>query len=421
MIDRTMNPILIEPHDTFFFRDSIPMSAGQGRGAGARLPLPSTLHEAFRASLLDVYGRSGETAAFRPSNAPRSGGWLGKGKSVVSHGSKDFQSLRIVGPFPFLAPDSDKNDHPSGVLFPLPLDLIFDEGGNAHTLSLRPLDPSMHSGDLPALAVSPVPARKDQVSGFLTAADMSAYLANDLSTLKSVVTWKELFEEEYRIGVELSPESNSAVQGQLYAATHARPSERFRILAWAGLKSPINDEEEKLAKLSALTLGGERRMARLVRDAIAPVPVVPALPAIPDLPGPVVIKWTLATSAVFANGWLPGWCKDTTPQARPEGRVCLPLKQGRAQLIATCLGKPVAFAGWDMVKAESKPTQLAVPAGSVYYFLCENAATASELAALLHWRPRSDSYGEKGFGYGFACSQPTSSDVLNLASTVFNA
>ena len=33
-----MNPILVEPSDTFFFRDSIPMSAGQGRGAGARLP-----------------------------------------------------------------------------------------------------------------------------------------------------------------------------------------------------------------------------------------------------------------------------------------------------------------------------------------------------------------------------------------------
>jgi hypothetical protein len=37
----------------------------------------------------------------------------------------------------------------------------------------------------------------------------------------------------------------------------------------------------------------------------------------------------------------------------------------------------------------------------VYYFAAENAETATELAGLLHARPRSDAYGEKGFGYGF--------------------
>jgi hypothetical protein len=62
-----------------------------------------------------------------------------------------------------------------------------------------------------------------------------------------------------------------------------------------------------------------------------------------------------------------------------------------------------------------------VPAGSVYYFLCENTATARDLAALLHWRPRSDFYGEKGFGYGFACSQTTSPDVLDLAQSLFSS
>lgn len=412
-----MNPLLIEPHDTFFFRDSIPMSAGQGRGAGARLPLPSTLHEAFRASLLRAYGRGGETVAFRPSNAPRKGGWLGYGKSKESHGSKDYQSLCIIGPFPFLHPHPTK---PSGILFPLPLDLIYDDSGNAHTLSLRVENPSSHSASLPALAVSTAPPRKEQTSGFLTAAAISSYLGGNPSAVKNIVPWKELFEEEYRIGVELNPDTNSATQGQLYATTHARPSERFRILAWAGLKTPINHEEENLTNLTTLTLGGERRMARLVRDPILPTPLIPSSPPIPDTSGAVVIKWTLATSAVFAHGWLPGWCKDTSAQARPEGRVCLDLKQGRAQLISTCLGKPVAFAGWDSVKGQSKPTQLAVPAGSVYYFLCENAATARELAALLHWRPRSDHFGEKGFGYGFASYQPTSPDVLNLATTLFS-
>jgi hypothetical protein len=192
-----MKPILIEPYDTLFFRDSIPMSAGQGRGAGARLPLPSTLHEAFRGSLLDAYGRSGEVAAFRPKSTtekriPRKGGWLGKGKTVISRGSKDFQSLRIAGPFPFLVPHPGPGDHPSGVLFPLPLDVIFAEDGTAHTLSLRRADSSLHSGALPVIAVSPAPVRKEQTSGFLTAAALSGYLGGDLSMLKSVVAWKSV-------------------------------------------------------------------------------------------------------------------------------------------------------------------------------------------------------------------------------------
>ena len=82
------------------------------------------------------------------------------------------------------------------------------------------------------------------------------------------------------------------------------------------------------------------------------------------------------------------------------------------------------FAGWDTVEQCPKPTQLAVPAGSTYYFLCENAATASALATRLHWRPRSDHYGDKGCGYGLcsaAAMHPASSaDVRALAAESFS-
>lgn len=418
-----MNPVLIEPSDTFFFRDSIPMSAGQGRGAGARLPLPSTLHEALRASLFEKYGRSDERAAFRPKVAPRSGRW-DKNQSVASSGSKDYQSLQLAGPLPYLLPDDDQPDAPAGLFFPLPLDVVFDERGKAHTLQLLILDPARHSAPLPALAVSPAPASKEQPSGFLSTEGMKAYLAGDFSavTKDRMVPQKALFEEEYRIGVAIDPASQSAADGQLYAATHARPVGRFRFAAWTELKNPTNDEAANLAHLDFLILGGERRISRIHRDGVSLA--VPALPPAPTTHGPVILKWVLATPAVFANGSLPGWCRDTSGKRRPDGEVCLPLTAGRASLIATCQGKPLAFAGCDVVKGESKPTQLAVPAGSVFYFLCENAATASELGQLLHWRPRSDVFGEKGFGYGL-CSfatqlHPTSPDLSTLASRFFH-
>ena len=130
-----MNPVIIEPSDTFFFRDSIPMSAGQGRGAGARLPLPSTLHEALRASLFEKYGRSDTRASFRPKDAERSGRW-DKNQSMPSQGSKDYQSLQVAGPLPYLVPDAHNADAPAGLYFPLPLDLAFDEGNTPHSLQL---------------------------------------------------------------------------------------------------------------------------------------------------------------------------------------------------------------------------------------------------------------------------------------------
>lgn len=420
-----MNPVLIEPSDTFFFRDSIPMSAGQGRGAGARLPLPSTLHEALRASLFEKFGRTDERAAFRPTDAPRSGRW-DKNQSVASSGSKDYQSLQLVGPLPYLLPEPTMPDAPAGLFFPLPLDVVFDEEGKAHALQLLVLDPARHSAPLPALAVSTAPASKEQPAGFLSATAMESYLGGDLLPLESrnaIIKQAEIFEPEYRIGVAIDPASQSAADGQLYSATHARPVDRFRFAAWTGLKNPANDEAANLAHLDFLILGGERRIGRIHRDGVM-LPV-PALAPAPVAEGPVLLKWVLATPAVFANGSMPGWCRDTSESHRPDNEVCLPLKTGRARLIATCQGKPLAFAGWDVVKGESKPTQLAVPAGAVFYFLCETAATAAELAGLLHWRPRSDAYGEKGFGYGL-CSfanqiHPISPDLETLASQLFSA
>jgi CRISPR type III-B/RAMP module-associated protein Cmr3 len=142
----------------------------------------------------------------------------------------------------------------------------------------------------------------------------------------------------------------------------------------------------------------------------------------------VLLKWSLITPAIFAHGSLPGWCKDSRKNRSdgplPDGRVCFDLP-GSATLISWCLGRPQTVTGWDALKNEAKPTQLAVPAGSVYYFLCQDTSTATKLAEYLHWRPRSDHYGEKGCGYGL-CSydaqlHPTSPDIRQLADLIFKA
>ena len=61
--------------------------------------------------------------------------------------------------------------------------------------------------------------------------------------------------------------------------------------------------------------------------------------------------------------------------------------------------------------AGAKSTQLAVPAGAVYYFEAESAEDAANLAAALNWHGKEDNpamiknrrstlMGEKGFGLG---------------------
>jgi hypothetical protein len=104
----------------------------------------------------------------------------------------------------------------------------------------------------------------------------------------------------------------------------------------------------------------------------------------------------------------------------PFGEVCFSNLPGRAFLVSRCIGKPLVVSGWDVVDQQAKATQIAVPAGAVYYFLCENGQVGRQLAERLHWKPRSDFYGEKGCGYGLVSfdvkMHPTSSDVLTLAN-----
>lgn len=434
-----MPAYLIEPTDVLFFRDGIPMSAGMGKGAGCRLPFPSTLHEALRASLFAKHGRTDTQSAFRPKEAPRQGGWLGKGKSVTSNGSKDYQSLSLTGPLPW-----SKNH---GLLLPVPLDVAFDKDKTTlHRLQLLPQEqPAAAGAFVPAclpVATTP-PDKHGQLHGWWTAEQYLAYLTGQanaqVDAFKPIPT-DDLWQAEHRIGLALDPERAAAEDGKLFAGSYLRMSDGVRFCFQADLrdqKAALNGEGSKLTALDWLLLGGDRRLARLHQAADDPFAKLRTPPVLPDgKDGPTLLKWSLITPAIFVHGSLPGWCAHPAdkPDELPIGQVRLGASKrkassenlpGKAALISWCLGRPQTVTGWDMLEDQAKPTQLAVPSGSVFYFLCENRATATSLAAKLHWQPRSDHYGEKGCGYGLvsfdAKLHPTSPDIRHLADTLFNA
>jgi len=103
----------------------------------------------------------------------------------------------------------------------------------------------------------------------------------------------------------------------------------------------------------------------------------------------------------------------TQDDALPNNRVRLwgtAINVPQAELLASCVGSPISVSGWDAVDNHPKPTLKAVAAGAVYWFLCEDSETANQLIKKIHWQPRSDMFGEKGYGYGVCTAQATKID-----------
>lgn len=116
-------------------------------------------------------------------------------------------------------------------------------------------------------------------------------------------------------------------------------------------------------------LGGERRLARWrVAAGIdglwrCPADVARALANASQL------RMVLATPAIFAQGWLPGWLK-ANPQGYWEGSPLGEDKPLRLRLVGAALGRWQPVSGWSVEqgKAGPKPMRRMVGAGAVYFF-----------------------------------------------------
>ena len=143
----------------------------------------------------------------------------------------------------------------------------------------------------------------------------------------------------------------------------------------------------------------------------------------------VYLKWILLTPALFGirpksidvidqsiPGWLPGFVDAVTGKVRLRPipnveRGSLPRKEWRekmnnapeikAKLVAARIPKYSVASGWKIGgDGQPKASRRLVPAGSVFYFECDNDENAKMLADVLHGRTHSDECGEQGFGFG---------------------
>jgi CRISPR-associated protein Cmr3 len=283
---------------------------------------------------------------------------------------------------------------------------------------------------------APLPEWVD--GGFLT-----RYLTGqDLATPERPSLW----DTDHRIGVALEDATHAAATGQLFAAEHLRLRKdirlRFSVSDRSNHKSGNGLErgvDVASLRQGLLQLGGEQRFGLIV-EATQPL----ALPQVP-ISSPM-LKWMLITPAIFVHGWRPGWIAEDGSVAlriKPDGFDKRAHRRSRredaadydrdkytgakisATLVAACLGKALPVGGWELlheadgkVTGGGKPSRLAVPAGSVFYFRCDSVEDAQGLANALqgpHGRCRSDFFGEKGLGLGvcgtWAHQDSTSADV----------
>jgi CRISPR type III-B/RAMP module-associated protein Cmr3 len=402
-----MTAFEIHPLDTLFFRDARPMEAGAGSGGhGANWPLPTVVHEAFRAALLRLAGE------------------LRTGKTGDGHGGRKimteaFRSLHTRGPFPM---------DQSSLYLPCPADLVNMEtslpssvfrfpssvpAASVYAL-MSPLAAGQGASDLPAFlrpVAAPGRTGKQKPPAWVTAQTFGDLLAGRIPT--EALPKAELYDPESRIGVGIDDTTGAAAEKLLYSAEHLRL--RAGVGLWmqaelAGTK-PGENRGKSVADLEGqvIPLGGESRTARVMRSA-----------ATLDIPKPAkptkLVKWVLATHAVFVGGWRPGWVDVDTGRVRlktgetirradenrEQHRIRLSsLPEIGAKLVAVRCEKPIHFSGWDLGEGGPKPTYLAVPAGSVYYFEADDEAQGAALVGALHDRTRSDFLGEKGLGLGY--------------------
>ena len=389
----------LTPRDVLFFRDARPMDVDKSRtaeifnvGHGANWPRPDQLFSAVIHELI------------RNPDAPERD-WYGS-----------VSDLHVTGPFPLL-----KDNGEDKLYLPMPLDW---------DMNLVEFDTSVGVTDIPLPLTAGFADRvveKKSYPRWISLDDYKRYLEGRVGEGKKEDEADcpengdaRLHLPEPRCGTTLSAETGASrrTAGRYESGQYA--AEYLRLGRDAKMLCEIETEKAGELEQRMVRFGGQ---GGLVRFTPAKTGLAASLASLPGGVRTRFVRWTLLTPALFAKGWYPNWLEETEADGR-TGKVMLPAdkvlrRRGEsraayrarmkaechpfetAKLIAACIGKPLAFSGYDSKDGE-KPTELAVPAGSGYVFACESEAEAENLFKVLHLKPLSD-LGEKGLGLG-VCS-----------------
>ncbi|MDA8137830.1 MAG: hypothetical protein M0036_04180 [Desulfobacteraceae bacterium] len=201
---------------------------------------------------------------------------------------------------------------------------------------------------------------------------------------------------DMRTHVALDPATLAADTGRLFQsagpdfeALRKKPGDQINENGWHPERSALMARFSQPLVPTLLRLGGEVRMS-----AVAPCDSWPRLPETlrACLEESRSIRLILATSALFSNGWKPGWL-DRNLTGSPPGIPGLVLR-----LKAAAVERWQAISGWDMAAKKPKAVRRLTPAGTVYWFEVLNAP--KDWAEQLWLTPISDNEQDRCDGFG---------------------
>lgn len=345
--------------DTLFFRDGKPFSMGEGSwAAGSFPPAPSVFYGSLRTA---YFARHPED--FNKANRP----------------GDPTAALRIKGIYLQVG---------NQVCLPLPADCagLKEERGKALLLRLVKA-PEASSCLVPLVLEPPAGEEVEAVEGGVLD---SFFLVNYLNLKEKEFYYYKLSQfilPEPKTGIGLSKVTGTAQEHMLYRAAMWRLESLVRtgsqnqavsfLVEFTGLDLP-----EK----GILKLGGEGKA--VCYETLGPEEGESLSFAAPDLRGGR-FKLYLATPAMFAGGWLPGWLDEESLTGEYRG---LGLR-----LLTAVTGKYIPVGGFDMQAKKPKVMRRALPAGSVYYFELTGGDPA-EVVKVFHRTNLSDYCPEQGFG-----------------------
>lgn len=381
-----MQTYLIRPQAPLVFRTGRPFGA-TGGGETLPFPLPGTLAGALRTAWAEQQPQRPDYPALRETLC----------------------AATIAGPLAAAITADGRVES----LLPRPADALYlGSGEDMRVWRLQPqeIPPGcgcdLPAGLLPVLLDAAAPKGKPSkgAPAFWRAPVLAEWLAGRLPQGAAATHGAASLPVDIRTHVALRPDTWASDAGRLFQSAGLDFGARHRETGGWQAESYALLARSSLAIEPALRrLGGEGRLAHIAPADAWPQPPAGLFDAIVGSAAggrPPRLRLVLASPALFAGGWRPGWLDGRLEGSPPD---CPGL---RLRLRAAAVERWQAVSGWDMAAGrggkggQPRAVRRLVPAGAVYWFdLLEGDAAA--LAAL--WlTPLADDPQDRRDGYGLA-------------------
>lgn len=358
--------LFIRPMDVLFFRGNEAFGDTGQHGQALMPPWPSVFAGALRSAILAADPQV-ELGLFTEQTAE------GEVKSEMVR--KIIGTPRKPGSFrvTFVSLGTEKE-----VFFPLPADLLVWGNGEDQTLIVRRSLPvarehfafsqdkvtltpfSFPNGLTHVLTVKQL-KKKPTAGWWLKQEGMLAYLRGELPQPNQFIHVSRLWSTDFRLGIARSRDSYTAEEHRIYTAMAIvlAPDVGF-VVGVDGVESAVFPEK------FLVRLGGDGRGAEVV-------PWQGRMPRCEHVRN----TWFAycLTPCLSPQGWQP-------PNLRRENGA---LFLNNSQLVAACVPRSQVVSGWDLAAHQPKPSQAAIPQGSVFYFRGQPPCDEPFVAGLESW------------------------------------